>query len=113
MPRTPAQQLDLLRRTRVRGEAAQPLGPMAEAAGRELMRLQKKLGGVGAAWAEACPPAFRDRTWVEGVSRGILSIRIPDASTRYEVDRWLREGGEREVVRRCPTTVRKVKLVIG
>lgn len=110
---SPAQRLNLLRERRVFRERTAALGPIAAAFGENLKRLERKVGGVSGAWAETCPNDLIRRTRVEGVSRGVLTIRADDAGTRYEIDRWLRSGGERELVKKCPTTVRKVKIVIA
>ena len=48
----------------------------------------------------------------EGVARGVLQVRCQDASTRYELDRWLRAGGEHALVRAAGARVIKVKLVL-
>lgn len=110
---SPERQLELLRARRVWADRAAPVGPMVEAAGREFTRLAKRLGGVGGAWAAVCPAALALKTTVVGVSRGVATIHVADAATRFELDRWLRSGGERELIKRCPTTLRKVKLVIA
>ena len=78
----------------------------------ELTRLRKRLGGVGEAWRLVCPPDLLPRTAVRSLARGVLTIGVADASTRYNLDRLMREGGERQLVRASPTTVRKVKLVL-
>ncbi len=109
----PVQQLKLLREHRVFRERTVAVGPMAAALGADFKRLERKIGGVAGAWAEVCPPDLVKRTMVEGVSRGVLHIRADDAGTRFEIDRWLRSGGERELVKKCPTTVRKVRVVIA
>lgn len=110
--RSPAQQLQLLRENRGMRERASSVGSLVEAVGADLRDLEKRIGGVASAWNASCPPALIGRTLVEGLVRGVLTIRADDASTRFELDRWLREGGQRTLVKQCPTTVRKVKIVI-
>lgn len=113
MNRDPARRLQSLREHRVFRERTAPVGPLAAALGADLLRLEKKIGGVAGAWAATCPMELVARTTVEGLSRGVLNIRADDSGTRYELDRWLRSGGERELVKRCPTTVRKVRINIA
>jgi hypothetical protein len=113
VPLDPARRLDRLRESRVRPDRAVALGALVREASDEFRRAARRAGGAGAAWAEACPAALAARTAVDGVSRGVLTIHADDAPTRFEVDRWLRAGGEREVVRRCPATVRKIRVVIA
>lgn len=83
------------------------------AAADELKRTQKHLHGAGEAWGEVCPAGLKEKSMVEGVARGTVTIRAADASTRFELDRALREGLERELVKRCRFGVRKVKVVVG
>ncbi|MDX2114065.1 MAG: hypothetical protein SFZ24_00410 [Planctomycetota bacterium] len=113
MKRTAEHRLERLRALRVRGEAAQALGPLMQRVREELRQVERKLGGVGAAWARVCPAELAARTSVSGLSRGVATILVRDASTKFELDRWLRSGGERELVRSCPTTLRKVKLELA
>lgn len=109
----PSQRLKSLREYRVFRERTVAVGPMAAALGAEFKQLERRVGGVAGAWGAVCPADLIKRTSVEGVSRGVLTIRADDAGTRFEIDRWLRSGGERELVKKCPTTVRKVKVVIA
>ncbi len=109
----PARRLELLRQSRVFRDRATPVGPMMQAIGSDLKRTEKRIGGIGAAWAAACPHALATKTAIEGLSRGVLTVTADDASTRYEIDRWLRAGGERELVRQCPTTVRKIRITLA
>lgn len=94
-------------------DRAVAFGPLALEAGRDLKRLERRLGAVAQAWSATCPSAMLCRTTIDGVSRGVLTIRADDSATRFEVDRWLRGGGEREFVSCCPISVRKVRLVVG
>lgn len=109
----PAQRLKSLRERRVFRDRTASVGPIADALGADLKRLERRIGGVAGAWTATCPPELIRRTSVEGISRGVLTIRVDDAGTRFEIDRWLRSGGERELVKKCPTTVRKVRVTIA
>ena len=42
----------------------------------------------------------------------MLTIGVSDSAVRYEVDRLLRTGAQRQLVRSCPSTLRKVKVVL-
>lgn len=79
----------------------------------DLKKLERRLGSVGEAWNQVCPGHLVDRTAIEGLSRGVLTVRVADASVRYELDRALRSGAEHELVRLSPSGVRRVKLVTG
>ena len=103
--------LEALRKGRVRPERDGSLGEMFRERSAELQKLEKRLGGVARAWQSVCPPELLGRTSVRSLARGVLTIGVEDASTRFELDRVLRAGGERTFIRACPTTVRKLKLV--
>lgn len=103
--------LEALRKGRVRPERDGSLGAMFRERAAELEKLEKRLGGIARAWQSVCPPELVGRTSVRSLARGVLTIGVEDASTRFELDRLLRAGAERTFVRACPTTVRKVKLV--
>lgn len=103
--------LEALRKGRVWPERDGSIGAMFRERGAELERLEKRLGGVSRAWQSVCPPDLLARTSVRSLLRGVLTIGVEDAATRFELDRLLRSGAERVFVRACPTTVRKVKLV--
>src|SRR5690554_5326492 len=61
---------------------------------KNLQRDRRKLGSVSKAWAANCPEQLLPRTSVIAMSRGVLTIGADDSSTRFELDRWLRAGGE-------------------
>jgi hypothetical protein len=102
-----------LRDSRVRPERAAAIGPMMSAQALDVARLERRLGGVCAAFAETCPATLMRKAAVVSLVRGVLTIHADDASARFELDRWLRSGGERALVKRSPTTVRKVRLIIA
>jgi hypothetical protein len=64
---------------------------------------------ASAAWAAVAPPRLGAAAQV-ALSRGVLTLRCPDASTRYAIDRWLRTGGEAELIRRCGAAVTRVRV---
>lgn len=91
----------------------QSIGPLVRELTDRLDEASKKSAGCGAAWAQACPPKHLPRTSVRGLARGVLTIAVDSAATRYELDRWLRAGGEQAVISAARAGVRKVKLVPG
>lgn len=90
---------------------AAALGAVINGEARALQRLERRLRGVGDAWLAQCPEHLLDKTAIVGVSRGALTIRARDASIRYELDRWLRAGGERAVIAASQAPIRKVRVV--
>jgi hypothetical protein len=58
------------------------------------------------------PETLRGRTALVGVSRGVLTVKVEDAGTKFELDRFLRSGGEAALVGRVPVGLRRVRLVL-
>lgn len=112
----PAQAAQRLARLReIRGPKPRPSGEMSgffQGVRRELARTEKKLGGVGAAWADRCPGHLVERTAVKGVSRGVLTIAATDPAVRWELERALKGGLARDVIAASPMTVRRIKVVV-
>lgn len=106
-------ELAKLRRFRAAPARSQSLDAEFSKQAAEFRRMAKGLGPLAAAWAEVVPTELAARTVLAGVSRGTLTVRVQDAGTMHELARLLRGGGEREVIRRAPTAIRRVKLTLG
>lgn len=102
-----------LRELRVRKDDAPRVDVALAKMADELARVEKKLGGAGGAWASVCPAGLAARTTPVSLARGTLNVEVADAAVRYEVDRWLRAGGEQAVIAASRTPIRKVRLVLG
>jgi hypothetical protein len=103
----------VVRASRVRPERAQAMGRAFIEQAQAIKRSRRKHLGCARAWEAVCPGALVGRTSVLGVKGGAMTIGVADHATRYELDRLLREGGERELVKLAPTTVRRVRLVVN
>ncbi len=110
-PEDVALRIEMTRKRRVREERKTAAADLFAAQAATLKRDQKRIGNAADAWSRLCPAELRLRTTVLGVTRGVLRIGASDSAARFEIDRWLRAGGSDEVVRRCRTTVRSVKVV--
>lgn len=110
-PRPAQSHLAKLRESRVRTERAQPLAGVFSAEARTLERERRRAAGVADVWNALCPPDLVNRTAIRSLRRGLLTIAVEDAPTRFELDRALRAGLEREIVRRCAAPVRRIRLV--
>ncbi|MGD9689260.1 MAG: DciA family protein [Phycisphaerales bacterium] len=86
-------------------------GPIARAAS-ELKRRATNLGALGPAFDELVPPALRARAHLEGLRRGVLTVRCADSAARYELDRWLRGGGEISLIRRSGARLTRVRATV-
>jgi hypothetical protein len=109
----PLHRIERLRPVRRVRDADVGLGSVFEAAARAHARAAKKTGAASEAWEAVCPAPLLERTAVRGIARGTLVIAVADAATRYALDVALRSGLQRELVKRCPTTVRSVKLELA
>ena len=102
-----------LRGLRVREEWDRSLGVTVRAIESELKQAERRLGGVGAVLAEVCPARLLAHCRVRSVSRGTLIVEVDQASARYQLDRWLRSGGETRLIEASGASIRRVKLVPG
>lgn len=106
-----AQSLRSLRQFRNRTGPDVSIAPALKEVEREVAKKQRAVGGIGAAWEEVAPARLVGRCQVVGLSRGVLTIRAADAAARFELDRFLRAGGERELARRAGVGIKKTKLL--
>lgn len=105
--------LQQLREHRVRKPPNADLRPLFAATAADLTRERKRLANTADAWAAVCPGRLHARTAILSLARGALTIAVPDAPTSFELDRFLRAGGESELIRACRAPVRKLKLVVN
>jgi hypothetical protein len=112
MPRRePRTDLTKLRNWRVRPDRdASIVGAVRDAAA-AVDRQHRASRGGGEAWDSIVPPRIRQRCGDVQIHRGVLTVKVRDAATRFEIDRWLRSGGEAELSRRAG--IRRIKIVLG
>jgi hypothetical protein len=100
--------LAALRSRRVARPRDTSLASAVEEFSRGLRRTQGAAAGAGAAWDGAVPADLRAGAVLESLSRGVLTVRVPDDAARFVLDRFLRSGGLNALAR---AGVRRVKLV--
>jgi hypothetical protein len=112
VPRTPAQQLEVLRRFRsVRGRDVS-IGGEVERVRRGLTRERSALGGLDSAWEDLAPPDLAPRVRVVRLSPGgVATLAATDAAAAYEADVWLRSGGLARLRSRCTSAIRRARVV--
>lgn len=111
MSRTHAQQeLAKLRGWRTPPPRDLGLASLVDGERKRLVRCHKAVGGMGLAWEEVVPPRLAAKVELLRLTRGVLSVRVKDSATRFELDRFLRSGGEAELVRRAAGAIRRVKV---
>jgi len=108
-----ADRIERLRRHRGLPAKRGPIGRTLQREAASLERMRRREAGLGAIWERLCPPDLADRTRVLSLRRGTAAIRVADASTRFELDRWLRSGGLDALIDQAPATLCRVKLLLG
>jgi|SoiMethySBSTD1v2_1073268.scaffolds.fasta_scaffold1752356_1 hypothetical protein len=78
---------------------------------REAQKRVKAMGGIGVAWEVVTPDRVKEKCEVVSFSRGVLTVRVRDSSARFELDRWWRSGGEREICAAGKVGVKRLKVV--
>lgn len=73
----------------------------------------KSVGAASVAVAQTFPSHLADRVEVVKLTRGVLTLGVPDASTRYVIDRLLRAGAQTALLKRVPASVTGVKIVVS
>ncbi len=86
--------------------ASAAVGELHDRLDREL----RQSGGMGEAWRTVVPSELAPKTRVKSFQRGILTIEVPDAPTRYLVEQWLRGGGRQMLAGCAPATIRRVAV---
>jgi hypothetical protein len=107
-----AARLEAARAARTRRGQPQDLSRIMLVQVPEVRRMRRQLAGIAAAWAEVVPAPLSERVRLEGVTSGVLNVRAADAAVRFELDRFLRSGGERELLRRFPMAIRRIRIGI-
>ncbi len=80
---------------------------------RGLRRDRGRIAGVAEAYLTLCPPALAVRTSLRGLNRGMLTIAADDSSARFNLDRWLRNGGERDIIATSRAAIARVKVIVA
>lgn len=106
--------VESLRRGRVRPEPDRSMKFLKDLFKREVEKPYKQLGDLIEVWGELLPDELVQHSRLESLSRGVLNV-VVDSSTRlYELDRLLREGGEKALIKRHRgPAFRRIKLRVG
>jgi len=74
---------------------------------------QRRMGRLGELWQELVPEPLLGRTTLAGFVRGVLTVRVTDSASRYELDRLLRSGIERRLRGSGVAGLRRIRVVVG
>lgn len=102
--------IEAMRKWRVRPGPDLSIAGAAGQIARELARAQKTVAAGESALQQLLPPELRPIVLSVRLVRGVLLVRAADASAVYQIDRWLRAGGEL-ALRKAAKNVRHVRLV--
>ncbi len=108
----PLDPLDHLRQLRVRPDRARDLHDDMGAQLKSLQKISRTESALIAAWNAAAPDGLAKRCTPKGVKAGHFEIIVPDASARYQLDRWLRGGGQRELSALAKVPIRGVRVLL-
>ncbi len=108
-----AAHIENLRKTR----SLRPVAPSIEREiafqARDLKKLQKRTASIAEAWSTVIPGPLADHSAIDRLAAGVLTVRVADASARYELDRYLREGGLERLRAAASAPITRVKIVAG
>jgi hypothetical protein len=107
----PVPDLRRLRGFRNRPERDLSIVAAVRGAERDALKKHKALGGVGAAWEQIVPGSLKERVHVVSLARGVLTIRAADGVTKFELDRFLRSGGEARLARAAAVAIKRTRIV--
>jgi hypothetical protein len=79
---------------------------------RHARQAHRSVGAASIAVAQIFPSHMAEKIEVVRLARGVLTLGVPDSSTRYVVDRLLRSGAQAALLKRVPASVKSVKLVM-
>lgn len=105
--------LDRLRALRARPERARDLGEDMLAQMKTLRKVSRTESALHAAWSTAAPDHLAGSCTPVGLKAGKLEIIAPNASVRFQLDRWLRSGGQAELSALARVPIAGVRVRIG
>lgn len=108
-----ASQIEQLRKFRQRLEREISIDRLVGSMADDARRTQRRLGSLIDLWSELVPAELERHSRVVGVRGGVGHIHCDSASTKYELDRALRQGLEQDLRKRYPSTLMKIKLSIA
>ncbi len=108
-----ATQIEQLRKYRQRPEREVSIGRLVGSMADDARRTQRRLGSLIDLWSELAPPELERHSRVVAVRGGVGHVQCDSASTKYELDRALRQGLEQELRRRYPSTLMKIRLSVA
>ena len=108
-----ARALDRLRGNRVRPDRARNLHDDMQLQMKRVTKVTRAESALHQAWAAAAPDHLATTCTPIGLKAGRLEIAVPNASVKFQADRWLKGGGLAELSALAKTPIRGVRLQLG
>jgi predicted nucleic acid-binding Zn ribbon protein len=89
---------------------AEPLGVLMK---HKLARRVKQFGQLGDIWDEVLPAELREHTALESLHRGTLTVAIDSTARRFQLQKLLAGGLQKEIQSRFHGTLNRIRLVPG
>ena len=102
--------LDRMRPFRARRDRDVTIEVTIRSLERELRAEHDAVGDVIDVWNQIAPAHVRGLAAIGGVVQGTLTLTVESSGASYELSRALREGLERELLKRLPARVRRIKV---
>lgn len=91
--------LERLRKSRSLPDKDLTLGFLPEQFKKEVAKPYAQLGDLAVLWAEMVPAALVERSRLVGLSRGVLHVEVDNPASHFEIDRLLRGGLQKQLIR--------------
>lgn len=105
--------IDRMRPFRCRHDRDVSMEPALKAIEREFRQQNDAVGDVIDAWNAVAAPQVRSLATIAGVTQGTLTLVVHSSGASYELSRALRGGLERELMRRLPARVKRIKVRVA
>lgn len=111
-PGSPRDALDRLRSMRVYRDRGRGIGDDLLSQMSSMKQISDSDSKAIEAWETVVTDQINDCSQVVGIRRGKLVVNVPSASARFVVDRWLKSGGQGELLALARVPIRGVELKI-
>ena len=112
-PKRVAHEIETLRDYRNRPDRSVDMARDLARLARTYAQAGNGLGELAGIWQELVPSEVRESARLLRISRGVLTITVENSSERFLLDRALRGGLRRELVRRSKVSLRDVRVLIA
>ena len=102
--------LDRMRPFRARRDRDVTIEVTIRSLERELRAEHDAVGDVIDVWNQVAPAEVRGLASIGGVVQGTLTLSVESSGASYELSRARRDGLERELLKRLPARVRRIKV---